>query len=316
MLSTRRHGTSILTVKEVLENGFVAVSSSHIHPSPVQSYYVDFSSASKPDAWEVLMDLDNATKGSSLCVVKQSESLSNCVKTDLHSLTQSISDLSQATFDLFNWPCEHSSRAGSLMDIALQNTSTPCKKENHPKLQESLLSKSTELISDLSTFGKTPAPRWEISAIKDPLDTSLSLDVSAEELKLMGCPKLDSPTLETSVVIPLAWPGAFKRHPTLLHRSVTLETQLNDPDPIPVSASGSVMLLPWGTAGCEVPSWGPSVPQRSECVELPPIHAAAQQVKPSRPALSQRPLTPADRFTLSSRGDRHGQLLDAGGSDW
>ncbi|KFP96708.1 hypothetical protein N329_05972, partial [Haliaeetus albicilla] len=51
----------------------------------------------------------------------------------------------QAAFDLSSLPFEHPSRAGCLMDVALQNTSTPCKKEKHPKLLESLLSKSTEL---------------------------------------------------------------------------------------------------------------------------------------------------------------------------
>lgn len=244
MLSTKRHGTSILTIKEILENGFVAGASSHAHSSPVHSYYMDNSSASKPDTWEFLMDLDNVTKGSSLCVVKQSESLSSCVKTDPHSLTQGVSDLSlvcfckthhsQAAFDLSGLPCEHPSRAGCLMDVASQNTSTPCKKEKHPKPLESLLSKSIELTGDLSTLRKTPAPRWEISAIKAPLDTSLSLDVSAEELKLLGCSKPDTPSLETSVVIPLAWPGAFKRHPMLIHRSATPETQLSDLEPIPL----------------------------------------------------------------------------------
>ncbi|XP_059683408.1 uncharacterized protein LOC132318813 [Gavia stellata] len=244
MLSTKRHSTSILTIKEILEKGFVAGASSHTPSSPVHSYYMDNSSASKPDTWELLMDLDNATKGSSLCVVKQSESLSSCVKTDLHSLTQGISDLSlvcfckthhgQATFDLSGLPCEHPSRAGCLMDVASQNTSTPCKKEKHPKLLENLLSKSSELAGDLSTLGKTPAPRWEISAIKAPLDTSLSLDVSTEELRLLGCSKPDTPSLETSVVVPLAWPGAFKRHPTLIHRSATPEAQLSDLEPVPV----------------------------------------------------------------------------------
>lgn len=244
MLSTRKHGTSTLTIKEILENGFVAGAPSHAHSSPGHSYYMDNSSASKPDTWELLMDSDNTTKGSSLCVVKQSESLSSSVKTDLQSVTHGVSDLSlvcfckthhgQATFDLSGLPCEHLSRAGCLMDMASQNTSTPCKKEKHPKLLENLLSKSTELISDLSTLGKTPAPRWEISAIKASLDTSLSLDVSTEELQLLGCSKLDMPSLETSVVIPLAWPGAFKRHPTLIHRSATPETQLSDHEPIPV----------------------------------------------------------------------------------
>lgn len=244
MLSTKRHGTSTLTIKEILENGFVAGASSHTHSSPVHSYYMDSSSASKPDTWEFLMDLDNATKGSSLCVIKQSESPSSCVKTDLHSLTQGISDLSlvcfckthhgQAAFDLSGLPCEHPSRAGCLIDMASQNTSTPCKKEKHSKLLESLLSKSTELMGDLSTLGKTPAPRWEISAIKAPLDTSLSLDVSTEELRLLGCSKLDTPSLETSVVTPLAWPGAFRRQPMLTHRSATPETQLTDFEPVPV----------------------------------------------------------------------------------
>lgn len=243
MLSTKRHGTSILTIKEILENGFVDGASSHTHSSPVRSYYADSSSASKPDTWEFLMDLDNITKGSSLCVAKQSESLSSCAKTDLHSLTQGISDHSlvcfckahhsQAAFDLSGLPCEHPSRAGCLMDVASQNTSTPCKKEKHSKQLESLLSKSIELTGDLSTLGKMPAPRWEISAIKAPLDTSLSLDASTEELRLLGCSKPDTPSLETSVVIPLAWPGAFKRHPTLIHRPATPESQLSDLEPVP-----------------------------------------------------------------------------------
>ncbi|KFQ68894.1 hypothetical protein N335_00049, partial [Phaethon lepturus] len=51
----------------------------------------------------------------------------------------------QAAFDLSGLPCEHPSRASCLMEVGLQNTSTPCKKEKHPKLLESLLSKSTEL---------------------------------------------------------------------------------------------------------------------------------------------------------------------------
>lgn len=72
-------------------------------------------------------------------MVKQSECQSSCVKTDLHSLTQGTSDLSlacfskthlgQAAFDLTGLPREHPSRAGCLMDIASQNTSTPRKKE-------------------------------------------------------------------------------------------------------------------------------------------------------------------------------------------
>ncbi|KFP77221.1 hypothetical protein N311_00123, partial [Apaloderma vittatum] len=51
----------------------------------------------------------------------------------------------QAASDLCGLPCEHPSRAGCLMDLASQNTSTPCKKEKHPRMLESLLSKSTEL---------------------------------------------------------------------------------------------------------------------------------------------------------------------------
>ncbi|XP_051658960.1 uncharacterized protein LOC127477920 [Manacus candei] len=206
MLSTQRHGSSILTIKEILENGFVARAFSHIHSSPVQSYCMDSSSASKSDTWELLMDLDSIAKSSSLCVVKQSESLSSCVKTDLHSLTQGISDLSlvclckahqgQATLELSGLPCEDSSRPGCLMDIASQNTSTPHKKDKHPKPLESLLSKSSELLGDLSVLGNVPAPRWEISSIKSPLDTSLSLDVSTEELRLLGCSKLDTPPLD------------------------------------------------------------------------------------------------------------------------
>ncbi|XP_069728231.1 uncharacterized protein [Phaenicophaeus curvirostris] len=238
MLSTKRHGSSILTIKDMLDNGFVAGGSSHIHSSPVCSY-MDSSSVSKTNAWELLMDLDNATKGSSLCVVKQPESLSSCVKTDLHGLTQGISDLSlvcfckahrgQATLDLSSLSCEHLSRAGCLIDVASHNTSTPCKKEKHPKLLESLLSKSTELPVDLSTLGKMPTPRWDISAIKPPLDASLSLDMNAEELRLLGCSKHNVSSLESSVVTPSARPGAFNRHSVWIHSPATLETLLTVP---------------------------------------------------------------------------------------
>ncbi|XP_057892560.1 uncharacterized protein LOC131090911 [Melospiza georgiana] len=196
MLSTQRHSTSILTRKEILENGFLASSSSHSYSSPVVSYYRDSGSASKHDTWELPVDLDNTASGSSLCVVKQVESLSSCVMTELHSLTQSISDLSlvcfckghcgQTSLELSGFPCEHPSRDGCLMNVASQYTSTPCK--NYKPL-ESLLFKSSELSGDVSALGKVPAPRWDISAIKSFMDTSMSLDVSSEELCLLECSK-------------------------------------------------------------------------------------------------------------------------------
>ncbi|KFV96102.1 hypothetical protein N326_08820, partial [Eurypyga helias] len=52
---------------------------------------------------------------------------------------------SQVVSDLPCLPCEHHSRASCLMDAAMQNTSTPCKKEKHHKPLDSLLSKSMEL---------------------------------------------------------------------------------------------------------------------------------------------------------------------------
>ncbi|XP_062445324.1 uncharacterized protein LOC134147829 [Rhea pennata] len=246
MLSTKRNSTNILTLKEILENGFVAGASSHSLSSPVHSYYMDSSSASKPDTWELFLNLDNTAIGSSLYVVKQSESLNSCVKTDLLDLTQGVSDSSlvsfcktprgQAVFDLSGLPSEHRSRGlgcHSMMDVVSQNTSTPCKMEKHPKPLENLFSKGTELVTDTFTLGKPPAPRWEISEIKAPLDTNLSLDISAEELRLLGCSKPDTPLLETSsVVVPLAWPGALKRCPTLIRRSSTCETQPSDLEPV------------------------------------------------------------------------------------
>ncbi|CAN8191044.1 unnamed protein product [Coccothraustes coccothraustes] len=244
MLSTQRHSTSILTRKEVLENGFLARSSSHSYSSPVVSYYRDSGSTSKNDTWEVPVDLDSTASGSSLCVVKQVEPLSSCVKTELHSLTQSISDLSlvclckahhgQTTFELSGMSCEHPSRDGCLMNVASQNTSTPCKKDKHAKPLESLLFKTAELAGDTSALGKVPVAGWDISAIKSFLDTSTSLDVSAEELRLLGCSKPDTSPLKTPVVTPLTWPGAFKKHPTLIYRSATQETQPSDPDAVPV----------------------------------------------------------------------------------
>lgn len=243
MLSTQRHSSSKLTRKEILENGFLASSSSHSHSSPVVSYYMDSSNASKPDTWELPMDLDNTASGSSVFVVRQAEALSSCVKTELHSLTQGTFDLSlvsfckahpgQATFELSGLPCEQPSRDGCLMDVASQNTSTPCKEDKHSKPLESLL-KSSELAADTSALGNVPAPRWDISAIKSFVDTSMSLDVSSEELWLLGCPKPDTSSLETPVVVPLAWPGAFKKHTVLLHRSAAQESQPSDPDAVPV----------------------------------------------------------------------------------
>ncbi|RMB95613.1 hypothetical protein DUI87_27724 [Hirundo rustica rustica] len=244
MLSTQRHSTSILTRKEILENGFLASSSSHSHSSPVLSYYTDSSSAFKPDTWELPVDLDNTASGSPVCVAKQAESLSSCVKTELHSLTQGISDLSlvccckahrgQATFELSGLPCEHPSRDDCLMNVASQNTSTPCKKDKNPKPLESLLFKSSELVGDTSALGNVPVPGWDISAIKSFMDTSMSLDVSTEELRLLGYPKPDTSSLEAPVVIPLAWPGAFKKHPMLIHMSAAQETRPSDPDAVPV----------------------------------------------------------------------------------
>ncbi|XP_066186516.1 uncharacterized protein [Sylvia atricapilla] len=244
MLSTQRHSTSILTRKEILENGFLARSSSQSHSSPVLSYYMDSSSPSTSNTWELPLDLENTASGSSLCVVRQVESLSSCVKTELHSLTQGTSDLSlvcfckahrgQAPFELSALPCEHPSRDGCLMNVASQNTSTPCKKDKHCKTLETLLFKSSELAGDTSALGNVPVPRWDISAIKSYMDTSMSLDVSTEEFRLLGCPKPDTPSLETPVVIPLAWPGAFKKHPVLLHRSATQESQPSDPEAVPV----------------------------------------------------------------------------------
>lgn len=202
---------------------------------------MDSSSASKADTWELPTDLDNTASCNSLCVVKQVESLSSCVKTELHSLTQGISDLSLVcfckahhghTFELSGLPCEHPSRDGCLMNVVSQNTSTPCKKDKHCKPLESLLSKSSELAGDTSAFGNVPAPRWDISAIKSFMDTSMSLDVSTEELRLLGCSKPDISSLETPVVIPLAWPGAFKKHPVLIHRSACQESQPSDPDAV------------------------------------------------------------------------------------
>ncbi|XP_059718898.1 uncharacterized protein LOC132335928 [Haemorhous mexicanus] len=251
MLSTQRHSTSILTRKEILENGSLASSSSHSYSSPVVSYYRDSSSASKHntwqlrrDTWEVPVDLDSAASGGSLCVVKQVESLSSCVKTELHSLTQSISDLSlvclckahhgQTTFEMSGLSCEHPSRDGCLTNVASQNTSTPCKKDKHTKPLESLLFKSSELAGDISALGKVPASGWDISAIKSFMDTSTSLNVSTEELSLLGCSKPPTSPLKTPVVIPLTWPGAFKKPPMLIHRSATQETQPSDPDAVPV----------------------------------------------------------------------------------
>lgn len=98
------------------------------------------------------------------------------------------------------------------------------------------------------------------SARNDPLDAGLPLHVSTGELKLPAWSKSDPPPLETSAVVSLAWSGAPKRHPVLLHRSATLETQLGNPDsPHPCLCIRLCAAAALEHGGCKVPQSGCAV---------------------------------------------------------
>lgn len=216
MPSSQQHST--LTIKDLLDNGFVAGASGHTHFSPVYSYYLDSSSAPKQSTWELLADVDT-TRGSPVCMVAQpmgSGVRAGLGSSDLSFLSFCRSPSSPAILNLSAVPCELPAGPGSLLDVTSRNTSTPCKAGK--RLKERALSHSTELLSDLLSPGKPPVSRWEISDIKPPLDASLPLDVS-----LLGCSKLDMSLLGTPVVLPVCWP---RRDVALLP-----EAQLGDMEP-------------------------------------------------------------------------------------
>ncbi|XP_039353802.1 uncharacterized protein LOC120380292 [Mauremys reevesii] len=244
MSSTQRSSTNLVTLKEILEHGFVAGASSCINFSPSISYYLETDSTSKPDAWDGILDLENTTKGSSQLVLKWPESLSSYVKGDLSCVTQGLCDGGLAyfcktpsvpvTFDLSSVVSESNSRANSIIDVFCDaKSSTPCKEEKQPKSMENLLSKSSE-ITEFSSLRKPPPPIWEISEIQAPPDNTLSLDASVEELRSLGSLKPDTPSLEKSVfAIALAWPGAAtKRSYAPAFRSLSYDTQGSEPEPL------------------------------------------------------------------------------------
>ncbi|XP_019477721.1 uncharacterized protein LOC104914002 isoform X2 [Meleagris gallopavo] len=157
MLSSKQH--SILTIKDLLDNGFVAGASGHTHFSPVCSYYLDSSSAPKQSAWELLADADT-TRDSSVCMVAQpmgSGVRAGLSSSDLSFLSFCKSPSGPAILDLSAVPCELPAGPGCLLDVTSRNTSTPCKARK--SLKERALSHSTELLSDLQSPGKLPAAR-------------------------------------------------------------------------------------------------------------------------------------------------------------
>ncbi|XP_072206328.1 uncharacterized protein [Excalfactoria chinensis] len=213
MLPSQQHST--LTIKDLLDNGFVAGASGHAHFSPVYSYYLNSSSVPKQSTLELLTDVDT-TRGSPVCMVAQPMGSGVRGSSDLSFFSFCRSPSSPAILNLSAVPCELPAGPGSLLDVTSRNTSTPCKAGR--RLKERALSHSTELLSDLSSPGRPPASRWEISEIKPSLDASLPLDVS-----FLGCSKLDTSLLSTPVVVPVSWP---RRHVALLP-----EAQLGDMEP-------------------------------------------------------------------------------------
>lgn len=225
MSSIHRSNASIMTLKEIMELGFVAGVSSYTYSSPVNNY-TETNSTSKPDGWDGLLDLESMMmiKGSPQHTFTRPESsLTSSMKGELHSQIQGICDGGLASFcktpsghvafDLSNLVSEYS-RVDYTVDIYYDTkSSTPCREEKCLQSMENLLSKSSETVIDLSNIRRPPPPILEISEIQAPLDNILSLDVSAEEPRSLGFVKTDALSLETSSsAIILPWAATSKRH--------------------------------------------------------------------------------------------------------
>ena len=215
---TFQSSESMLSLKDIMENGFL-ISSSSYSISPGSSSFLEMNSIPKSDAWDCASNMQNVVNGSSLAFKSAECSLSN-TKGDLQASCDGASSfcktpLQPYAFDLSNVSSSNNSKANSTADVfCATKSSTPCKEERSSKLAENVLSKSSE-ANDVTVFKKPPPPpMWEISGIQATPDYTLSLEASLEDLVSLGSMKADAPSLEMShLAMPLVSNGlSIKRH--------------------------------------------------------------------------------------------------------
>ncbi|XP_053106695.1 uncharacterized protein LOC128325194 [Hemicordylus capensis] len=208
MSSTQKSCTSTLSLKDIMENGFLIGASGYSF-SPGSSCFLEMNMVSKLDAWD---SASNVTKGSSL-VQKLTESSLNSWKGDLQASFDGAASFCKTpnqpcVFDLSNLSSANNSKNNSIADVFCDTkSSTPCKEDKPSKLAENLL-KSSER-NDPVVFKKLPPPPvWEISRIQDTVDHMLSLEASLEELVSLGSMKTDTLSLEMAhFTVPLSGNG-------------------------------------------------------------------------------------------------------------
>ncbi|XP_042322078.1 uncharacterized protein LOC121930010 [Sceloporus undulatus] len=211
---------STLSLKDIMENGFL-ISSSSYNFSPGSSCLLEMNSIPRTEAWN---KIQNMSKDSSLSL-KVTETSLNGMKNDLQASGDGAAlfcktPIQPYTFDLSNLSSANNSKANSTVDVFCETkSSTPCKDDKVSKLTENMLLKSSEM-NDSATFKKPPAPpMWEISGIQATLDNTLSLETSIEELVSLGSMKTETPSLEMShFAMPLAGSGV----PVPVHQAPAL----------------------------------------------------------------------------------------------
>lgn len=199
---------SMLSLKDIMENGFL-ISSSSYSISPGSSSFLEMNSIPKCDVWDCTSNMQNVVKGSSPAL-KSTECSLSTMKGDLQVSCDGATSfcktpLQPYAFDLSNVSSSNNSKVNSTVDVfSATKSSTPCKEEKSSKLTENMLLKSSEM-NDETVFKKPPPPpMWEISGIQAALDNTLSLEGSLEDLGSLGSMKTDTPSLEMShIAMPL-----------------------------------------------------------------------------------------------------------------
>ncbi|XP_025024709.1 uncharacterized protein LOC112541064 [Python bivittatus] len=199
-MSSQSH-RSTLSLKDILDNGFLISASSCSH-SPSSSLFLDMNSVPKSELWDSTNYIHNISKGNTL-TIKVTESSLGSVKGDLQTSCDSGTSFCKtpfqpSAFDLSNFSANNSKANPIVNTFHDTKSSTPCKEDKASVLTENMILKNSEM-SDFVVFKKPlPPPIWEISGIQATLDNTLSLEASLEDTGSLGCMKTDTPSLEVS----------------------------------------------------------------------------------------------------------------------